>query len=371
MSIHCREAQQRIVSYLKINFLDKIKALEKDSDRQYLPKCDTNDLHRICGIMEVNAVNINLSHGQEICAIYPTACLLEHSCMPNCYYNFDFGKQFRITMLAGRDIKQGEHLAIMYTHMLWGTQMRHEHLMTNKYFVCKCQRCADPTELGTFLSALKCIGDNLATCGGVMLPLDPHQDNTEWRCDSCPVRIENEKVTFLLSNIEEEVDGLLLSKETTVEQVEALIEKLKQFVHPNHYHLFALKHSLIQLYGNKNGYQLHELSLELLEKKIEMCNELMAIVNTIDPHAIRLSLYIGIILYEQHLATVEIERRRIKNIGNNEKYDYEVLYSAEKYLVKAKAVLEKNSDTPQGKKFIESIVRASEDLEKLFEKIKI
>lgn len=34
--------------------------------------------------------------------------------------------------------------------MLWGTHMRNEHLLTNKYFVCKCDRCLDATELGMF-----------------------------------------------------------------------------------------------------------------------------------------------------------------------------------------------------------------------------
>lgn len=367
-----READKRIVTYLKKRFLDKVMALEQAAGSKLIPKCDVVDLHRVCGIMEVNALNINLEHGQEICALYPTACLLEHSCIPNCMYTFDFSKQFRITMVAGRAIKKGEHLSIMYTHMLWGTQMRHEHLLTNKYFICKCARCSDTTELGTFFSALKCIGDNLATCGGVMLPIDPHNSETEWACDLCPVRIENEKVIFLLSNIEEEVDSLLLNKDTTVGQVEALITKLRRFLHPNHYQLFALKHSLVQLYGSKVGYETEKLSDTQLQTKVDMCQELLDIINIIDPYSIRLSLYTGIVLYELHSATVECEQRRIAIAkSEGQPYDYDTLYMAEGYLVQAKAILENNGDTPQGKNFIESVVKASENLEKLFEKIKL
>lgn len=364
----CREAETRIVSYLKTRFLDKV---EQNTGKQLLSDCSSEELHRICGII-VNALSINLEHGQEICALYPNACLMEHSCMPNCLYTFDFSKQFRISMIAGRDIKKGEHLSIMYTHMLWGTQMRHEHLMTNKYFRCECARCKDPTELGTYLSALKCIGDNLANCNGLLLPIDPQAVDTDWTCCVCPVRLENDKVSFLLANIEEEVDSLLLNRDTTVQEVEALIAKLRQFLHPNHYQLFALKHSLVQLYGSKVGYETERLTDDQLHNKIDMCQELLDIVDVIDPHAIRLSLYIGIVLYELHSATVELEKRRLaKAKADGVPYKYDALYVAERYLVRAKMILENNGDTPQGKKFIESVVRASESLEALFENIKL
>lgn len=80
-------------------------------------------LHRICGVMEVNALNIGLGdkNNNEVSALFENACILEHSCQPNCYYTFDTTKRFKITMRAGRSIKKGEHLAIMYTNMLWGT----------------------------------------------------------------------------------------------------------------------------------------------------------------------------------------------------------------------------------------------------------
>lgn len=47
----------------------------------------------------------------------------------------------------------------MYTHMLWTTQARKEHLLNTKYFSCQCPRCADPTELGTHISALRCLAE--------------------------------------------------------------------------------------------------------------------------------------------------------------------------------------------------------------------
>ena len=36
------------------------------------------------------------------------------------------------------------------------TRDRRLHLKFSKYFDCSCRRCSDPTELGTFLSSIKC-----------------------------------------------------------------------------------------------------------------------------------------------------------------------------------------------------------------------
>lgn len=144
------EADERIVSYLVDNFWSALDNIEKEMGNKIVANRDKKLLHRICGIMEVNALNIGLcnDNNSEVSALFEHACILEHSCLPNCYYTFDTVNKFKITMRAGRPIKKGEHLAIMYTHMLWGTHFRSEHLLTNKYFVCKCERCIDPTELG-------------------------------------------------------------------------------------------------------------------------------------------------------------------------------------------------------------------------------
>ena len=57
-----------------------------------------------------------------------------------------------MSVKAGRDISKGEHLSIMYTHSLWGTQARRAHLYDTKKFWCLCPRCKDATEFGKFLA---------------------------------------------------------------------------------------------------------------------------------------------------------------------------------------------------------------------------
>ena len=131
--------------------MGRLKALQTEANTQILTKCDTKLLRRICGIIETNYMCINLLTGLELSGIFFTACLMEHSCMPNCYFTFDHSNGYKISVIAGCDIKKGEHMKIMYSNMLWGTQARQVHLNMTKHFTCQCERCLDPTELGTYL----------------------------------------------------------------------------------------------------------------------------------------------------------------------------------------------------------------------------
>lgn len=54
------------------------------------------------------------------------------------------------------DLPEGGEMFVSYTSSIQPTIMRRENLRYSKYFYCDCERCADPTELGTHLSSLKC-----------------------------------------------------------------------------------------------------------------------------------------------------------------------------------------------------------------------
>lgn len=61
-----------------------------------------------------------------------------------------------------------------------GTKNRREHLKQSKFFDCECARCKDPTELGTYLSALKC----RECSSGHLLSSDPLNETAIWICDN-------------------------------------------------------------------------------------------------------------------------------------------------------------------------------------------
>uniref|UniRef100_A0A182XA70 MYND-type domain-containing protein n=1 Tax=Anopheles quadriannulatus TaxID=34691 RepID=A0A182XA70_ANOQN len=337
------DTDERVVSYLFRNFLDPLQKLERKEGKVVLKMCDRKTLHMIGGILEVNAMIIPLSNGREMCGLYPMGCLLEHNCMPNSFYTFDCSKGMKLTFKAGRDIRKGEHITTTYTHSLWGTQLRREHLKTNKYFACKCSRCSDPTEFGTFFSALRCMGIENEPCGGFQLPINPLAEDSDWKCNRCPVQITHDQVNFLMSKIGEEVDDVM-SRKSSVKEFENLIHKLQNFLHPNHFHLQTLKHSLIQMYGRFPGHRLSELSDEILRTKLKMCHEMLTIIEVLDPESFRLSLYASVILLEQHAALIELHKRQNSLTASNVK---DALSEALQSLVRAKNILRNEMGTLQ------------------------
>jgi hypothetical protein len=62
-----------------------------------------------------------------------------------------------------------------------------------------------------------------------------------------------------------------------VTQLEELLAKLSMFLHPHHYHLYSVKHSLVQLYGHQQGYQINQLSDQQLKRKAGMYQLLLTV----------------------------------------------------------------------------------------------
>jgi SET domain len=87
-------------------------------------------------------------------AIYPIASLPEHNCAPNTFRMFE--KDLSVCVRATQDILKGEHITVTYTDTLWATPERRAHLYFSKHFLCVCDRCKDPTEMGSYITALRC-----------------------------------------------------------------------------------------------------------------------------------------------------------------------------------------------------------------------
>ncbi|XP_041982387.1 SET domain-containing protein SmydA-8 [Aricia agestis] len=295
------EANEFIVEYLINNFIEK---LSQETRNKYFTDTSKGILHKICGIMDTNALEIRLPSGSELNSLFSETSLLEHSCVPNTKHTFNVSTKnknelYNITVKAVLPIQSGQHIKTMYSHALWGTLARRQHLKDTKYFSCKCERCSDPTELGTYLSAMRCIGDENGPCAGIHLPEDPLDDETDWACSMCPIKVGNSQVSMLISQMQDEVDNVqMMGNSVTI--LENLMCRLSTFLHPNHYHLYSIKHSLVQLYGRQPSY----MSDETLDKKIKMCEDLINITNTLDPGNARLSLYSAVLHHELHSALV-------------------------------------------------------------------
>ena len=86
-----------------------------------------------------------------------------------------------------------------------GTKERRALLRTSKLFECDCSRCSDPTEMMTFMSALRC--QKCPT--GIVLPWRPLEEKeTEWRCNNCPYKLTAAVVTRVVEKLKEEFEAI-------------------------------------------------------------------------------------------------------------------------------------------------------------------
>lgn len=93
----------------------------------------------------------------------------------------------------------------MYTHSLWGTFARREHLYNAKKFWCQCPRCKDPSEFGTNFSTVLQNGKELR-------PKDPLDQSSPWISDDGTEEIPSEVIADDMTKIGAELAILQISK---------------------------------------------------------------------------------------------------------------------------------------------------------------
>ncbi|XP_045617553.2 enolase-phosphatase E1 isoform X2 [Procambarus clarkii] len=285
-----QENQKSIVNFLRnYFFIQEFPIEDIDSSEK--------SIHTITGIIDVNALEIRLKES-EVLGLYPTFAMLEHSCTPNTKHAF--AKDRQVVVKAAVDIKRGEHISTMYTHILWGTAARRDHLKHSKYFMCTCFRCSDPTELGTHFSALRC----KQCTNGFILSAAPLDELATWICTSCNATVAADEVTEINLKLGEEIEAALAMP--VLGTLEKLVQRhAKTTVHPNHFHLFAARHTVLQMYGRDPS----SVGQESMKKKEKMCQDFLKVCTALDPGMARLAPYAGVALYEYHLAVLARARQ--------------------------------------------------------------
>ena len=123
-------------------------------------------------------------------------------------------------------IKKNEEITIQYLSFQQGNLRRKNAMRDNWHFDCNCVRCQDPTEMGSYLSALKCLGCE----SGYVLPIDPMELSSQWSCSVCNQKMSLESVNETISHCY----NILYNKTWTLQEGEKLIPQLLQKLHPNH-----------------------------------------------------------------------------------------------------------------------------------------
>ncbi|EAT40226.1 AAEL008032-PA [Aedes aegypti] len=246
------------------------KLPEDGSDVQYLRK--------VIDVLNTNAFETfrmvkdedNNDHEIVLRGLYILGALMNHCCRPNIRYVFD--EKLVMHCYASKPIRKGEQIFNNYSKSLWGTQHRIIHLCFSKHFLCGCDRCLDPTEMGTYLGALKCVRDSCPQ--GRMVSMNPQKISSAWQCDTCGLKMNNLKIT----RIQEIAGRMILSnavKKDAAYIVEYMNEHVSKFLLPCNQFMVELKLQAILKIQD-------DATLELQMEKERYCVEILGILEKLE-----------------------------------------------------------------------------------------
>ena len=260
-----------------------------------LPQESIDIIEKIIAISRTNSVDLQqrLEKTSSDCtspgyAIFPSFSYLNHSCMANCRYHINSDNN-TITVRAMRPIKKGEEITISYIGVTLGNIIRKQSFQRHWRFSCRCKRCQDPTEFGTFLQAIRCKSCNEQKKEGYMLPkynCDPSEEakaNSEenWTCNVCSSSLSDLEVRVLLGDILEKTE--FMDYEQSSEIWENLLNKIQtEILHPNHYLCMNIKRSLVYIYGNKEPFNDPLKDIKKISRKLELCQNYLEVYSKVD-----------------------------------------------------------------------------------------
>jgi len=240
---------------------------------KFLKSCDPSfndeDMDRAVGLLWTNAFACSNGGGQ---AVFPTFSFMSHSCHPNCAHSVFPNKT--LALQAKVKIQAGEEFTISYISTLQGSIKRRMKLHDKWYFDCKCARCMDPTELGSFTSAHICKVCN--SPDAYIVTTEVENSSAPWKCAKCglltPAAELNAKETEIALEIQKIENNSIAGFEEFHETTETLL-------HTNHYLNIMLKRHLVGLYSTV----LTQLETEDLERVKKYCEQVDSVYQIIDP----------------------------------------------------------------------------------------
>ncbi|XP_023941548.2 SET domain-containing protein SmydA-8 isoform X2 [Bicyclus anynana] len=253
-------------------------------------------------ILDANAFQIGTLYGKKelsLHGLYPVSAIMNHNCVSNTRYSFNTDSQ--MTVKAVKPIQAGSEIFTCYTGMLWGTPSRRLHLYSTKHFLCTCDRCADPTERGTLLAALKCFSSE---CLGSLLPLQPLKTNTAWKCLDCGLRVPHNNICTIQGALGSLVGSLDFDNVLALENY--LLNRITKYVPKTNQVVVDLQCRLIWEIGEAEGFRWHELAAPRLALAERLCR---GTLRTLAALGAGEALLRGLLLYHLHAALAERARR--------------------------------------------------------------
>merc|ERR1712130_296100 len=248
------------------------------------------EVEHLMGALLTNAFEV-MVQDSLLFGLFFEPALMNHHCVGNTRLMLD--GQHTMTVLASLPVKKNAQVKFNYGRALDPTLTRQSMLLENKFFSCRCDRCLDPTELGSHTSSLRCA----PPCDGSVLPKNSVEESS-WGCSKCGLEREVNEVSELLTSITIDMERLDRNNLKAVRQV---VSKYSDKLHKNNRVMVELKQIVVSGLGRLPGYEMQDLTESDHKEKIIFCDEVLTVLNRVEPV---LTLGRGLMLFEMHSSLV-------------------------------------------------------------------
>jgi len=295
---------------------------------------DVQIVEHMVGVVLSNSFEV-VSNGCMLFGLFYQPALMNHHCVANTRLMMDNTQ--KITVLASVNIKKGQQIKNNYGRAMDPSHTRRSLLLENKFFLCQCSRCSDPSELGTHISDVLC-----TQCKGLAVAVEPLSLTTDYCCVKCNISLKGNVVRELVEGLQQQLDSL---DKNDMKAVLTFMEKCKAVLYRDHGILTECKQIVISGIGRLPGYSMEQLGEKEHRTKVTLCREVLNVLDKVDPG---ISLGRGLIMFELHsslvsLGNMEFEKRQVPP------QLLSCLLEADKYLKEAGSILQyEPSNSPYG-----------------------
>ncbi|XP_021694528.1 protein msta isoform X2 [Aedes aegypti] len=242
------------------------------------------ELLEIAAILDTNCYDVRLSERDvKVRALYELGAMMSHHCRPNTKHYFD--ERLRLVVVATVDIPKDAVISISYTQPLLSTIQRRYAIQQSKCFECCCDRCRDPTELGTYLGSIVCPSCRKAK----VVAFDPLDLRSDWQCESRKCSFRESAVDAVRRNELRQAEIMALARTVSprdqyeqflvTHQLESSKGEL-ELLHPWNSNVLQVKYALTQLY---RGAATEPQPEAHLRRQVELCRDLLEVANRLEP----------------------------------------------------------------------------------------
>ncbi|XP_057651411.1 SET domain-containing protein SmydA-8-like isoform X2 [Diorhabda carinulata] len=280
-------------------------------------------MYFVCTVLDANAFEVLTDvedNMNSVRGLYPLGSLANHSCFPNAFHVF--GEKHKMIVRAGVFIPKNSEIFHAYTRLLWGTITRKFHLKNSKHFICKCERCMDPTEFGTYMTAIYC-----EKCKGNLLP----QKTSSWQCEICNSKQNVGRILTMIGSVLNGFEADDFDRMHTF-----LNKKLPLYMPQTNQVAVELKYKIIWILGYRSGYLWENLPSRLILLKKRYCQDILELIKKLRTGKCKTR---GLLCYELYLCNKELKSR-----DDTEGWDGENI--TETYLLEAVDILKYDIGAP-------------------------